>query len=177
MTGSDCCQSMTWQQVRVTRDDPGLDLDTIAACLDVQYDLRVSDHVSSPRLRSQRRRLQSHRRGRDRLFPQDQVRAGRRVRADRPLGIVGARNSQRACAAANAISELWCSCDGRSLVLYPFIAGKNAMTPGWAMTNGVSSGRRCKPFIPVGWRRSSAAGFPSRPLRFPQPHWSGAFWI
>jgi spectinomycin phosphotransferase len=27
-------------------------------------------------------------------------------------------------------SELWCSCDGRSLVLYPFIAGENGMVTG-----------------------------------------------
>ncbi len=42
MTNSDCCQSDDVPVgASVTRDDPGLDLDSIATCLDAQYDLRV----------------------------------------------------------------------------------------------------------------------------------------
>ena len=34
--------------INITRDDPGLDLDTIAACLDVQYGPRVSSVTFLP---------------------------------------------------------------------------------------------------------------------------------
>src|SRR5215216_8186123 len=43
MTGSDCYQPDDVSVgTTLTRDDPGLDLDAISACLDAQYDLRVS---------------------------------------------------------------------------------------------------------------------------------------
>src|SRR5215210_8163590 len=43
MTCSNCRQADEVSAgTGVTRDDPRLDLDTIAACLDAQYDLRVS---------------------------------------------------------------------------------------------------------------------------------------
>ena len=91
------------------RDDPGLDLDEIVACLDAQYDLRVSASVSSPRLRSQCCRLQSHRQDGTDYFLKIRFGPVQGIRAPRPVGIVGARDPQCACSAANAI--------GRALVL------------------------------------------------------------
>jgi spectinomycin phosphotransferase len=113
------------------RDDPGLDLDTITACLDVQYDLRVIAITFLPL-------------GYDLSAAVYKVIAGEgtayflKVRfgpVDESGLIVpwalAERGIRNVLAPLQTRSgELWCSCDQCSLVLYPFIAGKNAMVVG-----------------------------------------------
>jgi spectinomycin phosphotransferase len=115
----------------VTRDDPGLDLDSITACLDAQYDLRVRS-VSFLAL------------GYDlnaavhKVITEEGTSYFLKVRfgpVDEPGLIVPWSLAERGIRNVLAplqtrSSELWCSCDERSLILYPFIAGKNAMTVG-----------------------------------------------
>jgi spectinomycin phosphotransferase len=113
------------------RDDPGLDLDTITACLDVQYDLRVCAITFLPL-------------GYDLSAAVYKVIAGEGTAyflkarcgpVDEPGLIVpwalAERGIRNVLAPLQTRSgELWCSCDEWSLVLYPFIAGKNAMAVG-----------------------------------------------
>jgi spectinomycin phosphotransferase len=113
------------------RDDPGLDLDTIAACLDAQYDLRVSAITFLPL-------------GYDlnavvyKVVAEDGTAYFLKIRFG-PVHESGllvpwalAKHGIRHVLAPlqTRSAELWCSCDGRSLVLYPFIAGENAMDTG-----------------------------------------------
>jgi spectinomycin phosphotransferase len=113
------------------RDDPGLDLDSLTACLDAQYDLRVRSVAFLPL-------------GYDLSAAVYKVIAGHgtayflKVRfgpVDEPGLIVpwalaerGIRNVLTPLQTRSG--QLWCSCGGRSLVLYPFIAGRDAMTVG-----------------------------------------------
>jgi spectinomycin phosphotransferase len=117
--------------IHVTRDDPGLNLDTIAACLDAQYGLRLSSITFLPL-------------GYDlnafvyKVIADDGSPYFLKIRFGplRESGLLvpwalskrGIRNVLAPLQTPS--SELWCSCDGRSLVLYPFIAGENAMATG-----------------------------------------------
>jgi spectinomycin phosphotransferase len=113
------------------RDDPGLDLDTITACLDAQYDLRVSAITFLPL-------------GYDLNAAVYKVIAGDeavyflkiRFGSVHESGLIvpwalAERGIRNVLAPRQTRSgELWCSCEGCSLVLYPFIAGTNAMAAG-----------------------------------------------
>jgi spectinomycin phosphotransferase len=115
----------------VTRDDPGLDLGSIAACLDAQYDLRVRS-VSFLAL------------GYDlnaavyKVITKEGTSYFLKVRfgpVDEPGLIVpwslAERGIRNVLAPLQTPSgQLWCSCEGSSLILYPFISGKNAMVAG-----------------------------------------------
>jgi spectinomycin phosphotransferase len=113
------------------RDDPGLDLDTITACLDVQYDLRVSAITFLPLGYDLGAAVYKVFAGEGtayflkvRFGPVDE--SGLMVPwalAERGIRNVLAPLQTRS-------GELWCSCGEWSLVLYPFIAGKNAMAVG-----------------------------------------------
>jgi spectinomycin phosphotransferase len=129
MTVSEGCQSDVASAITTgLRDDPGLDLDAIAACLDAQYDLRVSAITFLPL-------------GYDldaavyKVVADDGTAFFLKIRFGpvRESGLVvpwalakrGIRNVLAPLQTRSA--ELWCSCDGSSLILYPFIAGENAM--------------------------------------------------
>jgi spectinomycin phosphotransferase len=113
------------------RDDPGLDLDTIAACLDAQYDLRVSAITFLPL-------------GYDlnavvyKVIAEDGTAYFLKIRFGpvREAGLLvpwalAKRGIRKVLAPLQTrAAELWCSCDGRSLILYPFIAGENAKAAG-----------------------------------------------
>jgi spectinomycin phosphotransferase len=113
------------------RGDPGLNLDAITTCLDAEYGLRVSAIAFLPL-------------GYDlsaavyKVVAEDgrayflKVRFGP-VRESGPhvpwaLANRGIRNVLAPLQTQS--SQLWCACGGRSLILYPFIAGENAMTAG-----------------------------------------------
>jgi spectinomycin phosphotransferase len=152
------------------RDDPGLDLDTITACLDVQYDLRVSAITFLPL-------------GYDLSAAVYKVFAGEgtayflKVRfgpVDESGLIVpwalAERGIRNVLAPLQTRSgELWCSCGEWSLVLYPFIAGKNAMVVGMGDDQWREFGATLQAV-------HSTAGFPARHLRCHQPHWSAGCW-
>jgi spectinomycin phosphotransferase len=113
------------------RDDPGLDLDAIAACLDTQYDLRVSAITFLPLgydLNAAVYKVVAEN-GADYFL---KIRFGpvRESALLVPWALAkrGIRNVLAPLQTRSA--ELWCTCDGRSLVLYPFIAGENAMATG-----------------------------------------------
>ena len=86
------------------RDDPALDLDEIAACLDAQYDLRVSSVEFLPLgydLNAAVYKVVA----RDGTAYFLKIRFGpiQERGASRPLGTGGARDSQRTCSTTNAI--------------------------------------------------------------------------
>ena len=132
MTGSEGSQSGDASAgVGVTRDDPGLDLETITACLDAQYGLRVSSITFLPVGYDLNAAVYK-------VLAEDGTPYFLKVRFGpvRESGLLvpwalsnsGIRNVLAPLQTRS--SELWCSCDGRSLVLYPFIAGENAMAAG-----------------------------------------------
>ena len=132
MTVSEGCQPHVTSAITIgMRDDPGLDLDTIAACLDAQYGLRVSAITFLPLgydLNAAVYKVIAED-GTDyflkiRFAPVNE--SGLRV--PWALSERGIRNVLAPLQTRS--SELWCACDGRNLVLYPFIAGKDAMTSG-----------------------------------------------
>lgn len=113
------------------RDDPGLDLGRIAACLDAEYGLRVASVQFLPI-------------GYDLDAVVYEVTSGDgsawflkirfgpvhepgllvpRALIERGIGNVVAPLLTRS-------SRLWCSCDDNNIVLYPFIRGQNAMAVG-----------------------------------------------
>jgi spectinomycin phosphotransferase len=129
MTSPDCCKSDDVSPgTSVTRDDPGLDLDSIIACLNAHYNLRVRSVTFLPL-------------GYDLNAAVYQVMAGVgaayflkvRFGSVNKSGLIipwslaesGIRNVLAPLQTRSG--QLWCSCEGRSLVLYPFITGKNAM--------------------------------------------------
>src|SRR5918998_1584235 len=132
MTDSESCQSGDASAaVGLMRDDPGLDLDTIAACLDAEYGLRVSAITFLPLGYDLNAAVYK-------VIAED----GRayflkvRFRPVQESGLLvpwtlsnrGIRNVLAPLQTRS--SELWCSCDRRNLILYPFIAGANAMSVG-----------------------------------------------
>ena len=132
MTVSDDCQSDVASAITTgMRDDPGLDLDAIAICLAAQYDLRVSAITFLPLGYDLNAAVYK-------VVADDGTAYFLKIRFGpvRESGLVvpwalakrGIRNVLAPLQTRSA--ELWCSCDGRSLVLYPFIAGENAMATG-----------------------------------------------
>jgi len=132
MTGSGSGQPDDVQaENSVTRDDPGLDLDTIAACLEAQYDLRVSTVTFLPLGYDLNAAVYK-------VVAADGTDYFLKVRFGpvQESGLLvpwmlserGIRNVLAPLQTQS--SALWCSCDGRSLVLYPFVAGPNAMVAG-----------------------------------------------
>lgn len=117
--------------IDITRDDPGLDLDTITACLEAQYDLRVSAITFLPLGYDLNAAVYK-------VIAEDGTAYFLKVRFGpvREPGLLvpwalsrrGIRNVLAPFQTRSA--ELWCSCDGNSLILYPFIAGENAMAGG-----------------------------------------------
>jgi spectinomycin phosphotransferase len=117
--------------INVTRNDPGLILDTIAACLDAQYSLRVRAITFLPLGYDLNAAVYK-------VLAEDGTAYFLKIRFGpvRESGLLvpwalserGIRNVLAPLQTRS--SELWCSCDGRSLVLYPFIAGENAMATG-----------------------------------------------
>ena len=132
MTSSDCCQSDdVLVGASVTRDDPGLDLGAITACLNSQYELRVRSATFLPLgydLNAAVYKIITEEGTayflKARFGPVDE--SGLIVPwalAERGIRNVLAPLQTRS-------GELWCFCDECSLVLYPFIAGRNAMVAG-----------------------------------------------
>jgi spectinomycin phosphotransferase len=115
----------------ITREDPGLDLDTITACLDAQYDLRVSAITFLPLGYDLNAAVYK-------VIAEDGTAYFLKVRFEPvresrllvpwALSKRGIRNVLAPLQTRS--SELWCSCGGSSLILYPFIAGENAMAAG-----------------------------------------------
>jgi spectinomycin phosphotransferase len=113
------------------RDDPGLNLDAIAACLDAKYDLRVSAITFLPLGYDLNAAVYK-------VIAEDGTAYFLKVRFGpvRESGLLvpwalamrGIRNVLAPLQTRSA--ELCCPCDGRSLILYPFIAGENAMDAG-----------------------------------------------
>jgi spectinomycin phosphotransferase len=115
----------------ITRDDPGLDLDVIIACLDAQYDLRVSAITFLPLGYDLNAAVYK-------VIAEDGTAYFLKVRFG-PVGEPGLlvpwalskRGIRNVLAPLQTLSsELWCSCDGSSLILYPFIAGRDATVTG-----------------------------------------------
>ena len=132
MTSSDChLPDDASPASNVTRDDPGLDLDTIAACLDAQYDLCVSAITFLPLGYDLNAAVYK-------VIADDRSAYFLKVRFGpvRESGLLvpwalskrGIRNVLAPL--QTRTSQLWCSCDGCSLILYPFIAGENALVAG-----------------------------------------------
>ena len=118
----------------VMRDDPGLDLGAIAACLEAEYGLRVTAIVFLPLgydLDAAAYKVVAE--GGRSYFLKIRFGEIRKSALLVPwaLSTRGIRNVLAPLQTRS--SRLWCSCDGRSLILYPFIQGENAMTAG--MTN------------------------------------------
>jgi spectinomycin phosphotransferase len=118
-------------ETSITRDDPGLDLDTITACLDAEYDLRVSSVSFLPLGYDLSAAIYK-------VIAEDGTASFLKSRFG-PINETGLlvpwalaeRGVRNVLAPLQTRSrELWCSCDGRSLVLYPFIVGNNAMVAG-----------------------------------------------
>jgi spectinomycin phosphotransferase len=113
------------------RDDPGLNLDAIAACLDAQYDLRVSEITFLPLGYDLNAAVYK-------VIAEDETAYFLKIRfgpvresellVPWAMAKHGIRNVLAPLQTRSA--ELWCACDGRSLVLYPFVAGENAMDIG-----------------------------------------------
>src|SRR4051794_35660059 len=130
MTASEGCQPDVASAITSgMRDDPGLDLGTIAACLDAQYDLRVSAIKFLPLgydLNAAVYKVSAED-GTDYFL---KIRFGpvneSELLVPRALSERGIRNVLAPLKTRS--SALWCSCDGPSLVLYPFVAGADAMT-------------------------------------------------
>jgi spectinomycin phosphotransferase len=136
MTGSDGGQSEDASAgASITRDDPGLDLDTLGACLEAEYDLRVRSIAFLPLGYDLNAAVYK-------VIAEDGTAYFLKVRFGpvHEVGLLvpwalserGIRNVLAPLPARS--SELWCSCDGRSLILYPFLIGRNAMDAG--MTDG-----------------------------------------
>jgi spectinomycin phosphotransferase len=115
----------------VKRDDPGLDLDTIASCLHAEYALRVTSVTFLPIGYDLNAAVYK-------VTAEDGAAYFLKIRfgpvaepgllvpwalSQRGIRNVLAPLQTRSC-------ELWCPCEGRSLVLYPFIVGENAMVAG-----------------------------------------------
>ena len=132
MTGSGDGQSGDASAgVDLTRDDPGLDLDAITACLNAEYGLRVSAIMFLP-LGYDLNAAVYKVIGEDGRAYFLKVRFGpvREAGLLVPWALAN-RGIQNVLAPLQTrSSQLWCSCGGRSLILYPFIAGENAMTAG-----------------------------------------------
>jgi spectinomycin phosphotransferase len=115
----------------VTRDDPGLDLDAIAVCLNEQYDLHVSAIAFLPLGYDLNAAVYK-------VVTEDGSDYFLKIRVGpvRESGLLipwalskrGIRNVLAPLPTRS--SELSCSCAGSSLVLYPFIARVNAMIAG-----------------------------------------------
>ena len=115
----------------VTRDDPGLDLDAIAACLNEQYDLHVRAIAFLPLGCDLNAAVYK-------VVAEDGTGYFLKTRFGpvRESGLLipwalskrGIRNVLAPLPTRS--SALWCSCAGSSLVLYPFVAGENAMIAG-----------------------------------------------
>jgi len=115
----------------VTRDDPGLDLDAIAVCLNEQYDLHVSAIAFLPLGYDLNAAVYK-------VVTEDGSDYFLKIRVGpvRESGLLipwalskrGIRNVLAPLPTRS--SELSCSCAGSSLVLYPFMAGENAMIAG-----------------------------------------------
>jgi spectinomycin phosphotransferase len=132
VTSSDGCQADDVPVgPSVTRDDPGLNLDSITACLDAQYGLRVRSITFLPL-------------GYDLNAAVYKVIAAEgtayflkiRFGSVHESGLhvpwaLAERGIRNVLAPMQTQSrDLWCSCEGCSLVLYPFITGGNAMAIG-----------------------------------------------
>lgn len=113
------------------RDDPRLNLDLITACLDAQYSLRVSAITFLPLGYDLNAGVYN-------VIAEDEVAYFLKARfgpVDESGLIVpwalAERGIRNVLAPLQTRSgELWCSCEGCSLVLYPFIAGTSAMVAG-----------------------------------------------
>jgi spectinomycin phosphotransferase len=132
MTSADGCQSDDVSAgTNLSRDDPGLDLDTITACLDAQYDLRVSAITFLPLGYDLNAAVYKVIAGDDAAYFL-KIRFG--PVAESGLTVPWAlaqRGIHNVLAPLQTRSgELWCSCEGCSLVLYPFIAGTDATAVG-----------------------------------------------
>jgi spectinomycin phosphotransferase len=132
MTDSAGCRSGDASAaVGLTRNDPGLDLDTLAACLDAEYGLRVSAITFLPLGYDLNAAVYK-------VIAEDRRAFFLKVRFGpvRESGLLvpwalskrGIRNVLAPLRTQSA--GLWGSCDGRILVLYPFITGENAMVAG-----------------------------------------------
>ena len=115
----------------ITRDDPGLDLGTIAGRLDVNYDLRVSSITFLPLGYDLNAAVYK-------VVAEDATAYFLKIRFG-PVQEAGLlvpwalseRGIPNVLAPLQTRSaELWCSCEERSLVLYPFVDGRNAMAAG-----------------------------------------------
>ncbi len=113
------------------RDDPRLDLDAIAACLETQYDLRVSSITFLPLGYDLEAAVYK-------VLTEDGTAYFLKIRSA-PVHESGLlvpwalqeRGIRNVLAPLQTRSrELWCSCDDGSLVLYPYISGENAMVAG-----------------------------------------------
>jgi spectinomycin phosphotransferase len=129
MTTSDCHQSDDASlEIRVSRDDPGLDLNPIAACLDAKYDLRVSSITFLPLgydLNAAIYKVIA--KGGTAYFLKIRFGPVRESGLLVPWAL-SERGIQNVLAPLQTrTAELWCSCDGSSLVLYPYIAGETAL--------------------------------------------------
>jgi spectinomycin phosphotransferase len=113
------------------RDDPGLDLDSIAACLDTQYELRVRSLTFQPLGYDLNAAVYK-------VLTEDEtvyflkVRFGPVHEAGLLVPSALAEHGIRTVLAPlqTRSAALWCACDGCSLVLYPFVTGNNAMDVG-----------------------------------------------
>jgi spectinomycin phosphotransferase len=132
MTSSDGCQSDDVSTgTSVTRDDPGLDLDSITACLNAQYDLRVRSVTFLPLGYDLNAAVYK-------VMAEDGTTYFLKIRfgsVHEPGLLVpwalaerGVRNVLAPLQTRS--SHLWCSCEGRSLVLCPFVAGRDAVVAG-----------------------------------------------
>src|SRR3712207_3006612 len=117
--------------VGLTRDDPRLDLDAITTCLNAEYGMRVSAITFLPLGYDLNAAVYK-------IIAEDGRAYFLKVRFGpvRESGLLvpwalanrGIRNVLAPLQTRS--SQLWCACGGRSLILYPFIAGENAMTAG-----------------------------------------------
>jgi spectinomycin phosphotransferase len=132
MTASDVHQpDEAPPEINLSRDDPGLHLDTLAACLDARYDLRVSAITFLPLGYDLNAAVYK-------VIAEDGTDYFLKIKFGPVLesGLLvpwalSERGIQNVLAPLpTRSSNLWCSCDGSSLVLYPFIAAENAMVAG-----------------------------------------------
>ena len=113
------------------RDDPGLDLDSITACLNAQYDLRVRSVTFLPLGYDLNAAVYK-------VIAEEgtayflKIRFGSVHESELLVPwALAERGIRNVLAPLQTRSrDLWCSCEECSLVLYPFIAGKNAMAVG-----------------------------------------------
>jgi spectinomycin phosphotransferase len=132
VTVSDCIQPDDVSAgTNVMRDDPGLDLGAITACLDAQYGLGVSAITFLPLGYDLNAAVYK-------VIAEDEAASFLKIRfgpVDESGLIVpwalAKRGIRNVLAPRQTRSgELWCSCAGCSLVLYPFIAGTNGTVAG-----------------------------------------------